>query len=165
MGEPPVQPAGDAVRTVRLSCPFEQALQAEYVKEVQVGAGTVTVASPYAAVFATLLARTWKVPGTPGAVYRPDVVTVPTFPGSTMLQLTAVFAVPVTTAAKACVPRAATVAESGWTATATDCGEGPGCTGVLSGAEEQANDAARDARRATCLTGRMNFLTFGWDVP
>src|SRR5690349_9865145 len=64
---------------------------------------TVTVAWPLFELSATLVATTWKVPGDPGAVYRPEPSTLPPDAPSWTDQVTAVDwpeSVPVTAAEK-----------------------------------------------------------------
>mgnify|MGYP000947246153 CR=1 FL=1 len=74
--------------------------------------GTVTVADAVLVVSALLLTVTVKVPPLDGAVYLPEVLTLP-LPVPATAQVTAVFVVPVTVAANCWVPPWATVAVVG----------------------------------------------------
>lgn len=77
-----------------------------------------TVAVPLTVVFAALVAVTVSVPAAAGAVYAPVDVMVP----SLAFQVTAVFVVPETVAAKVAVPFGASDAVAGATFTVTPVG-------------------------------------------
>jgi hypothetical protein len=83
---------------------------------------TVTVARPLFEASATLVATTWKVPGLPGAVYRPEPSTFPPDAPSWTDQVTPVDwleSVPVTAAEKLVCSPATIDAVDGETDTAT----------------------------------------------
>jgi hypothetical protein len=110
------------------------------------GAVTVTVAVSDAAEFATLVASTWKIPATAGAVYRPVVSIDPPVASNTD-QVTARFEVPVTVAANGCVRPTPRVDVRGVIAT------------VIVGAAVTVTVAVSDA------AGVATVVTTTWKVP